>query len=525
MHEVNLDITEHGIGVAVLRGEKGEKGDIAEIDYSKVVDGLKKHIPKPIKGERGLRGLRGVRGLRGIQGKDGKNGIDGKTLVKEVTVVKNEKLSVQQILDMLEDEGIPVHFIDGLAEYIKEIAGQLQTWGGVPSGGGNIANQGGGGTWGSITGTLSSQTDLQNALNAKQATLVSGTNIKTINGTSLLGSGDITISGGGIGGSITAGQMAYGDTTANTIKGTANATLDSSGNAFFAGNVGVKNSIQFYNQYNAQWGSMFTVYGGGANSLTLHGTTDVNMALNSGSEVYDGLGSGVAFASINDPATANLPIQFRSGGGMDFTDYGGGMFSVSTNNLHINRTNGYIGIFNGSPTYALDVSSTPSTSTETVEDTSYTVSNPPIIIYSVYGTYYDNTEVSNDTYYDGGDGFLYSNYDNHIVASINYTTGFITSVAYANETIVDITYQYSSIIARFAGETLIQKATVSAIKFSSGASSGYVLTSDAYGNASWQAASGGSQTPWTSNINGAPTRRDTTMYNINRISIFPEFLI
>jgi len=40
-------------------------------------------------------------------------------------------------------------------------------------------------------------TATQTALNAKQATLVSGTNIKTINGTSLLGSGDITISGGG----------------------------------------------------------------------------------------------------------------------------------------------------------------------------------------------------------------------------------------------------------------------------------------------------------------------------------------
>jgi hypothetical protein len=37
----------------------------------------------------------------------------------------------------------------------------------------------------------------QTALNAKQATLVSGTNIKTINGTSVLGSGDITISGSG----------------------------------------------------------------------------------------------------------------------------------------------------------------------------------------------------------------------------------------------------------------------------------------------------------------------------------------
>jgi hypothetical protein len=52
---------------------------------------------------------------------------------------------------------------------------------------------GGGAVWGGITGTLSSQTDLQSALNAKQATLVSGTNIKTINSTTLLGSGNINI--------------------------------------------------------------------------------------------------------------------------------------------------------------------------------------------------------------------------------------------------------------------------------------------------------------------------------------------
>lgn len=51
----------------------------------------------------------------------------------------------------------------------------------------------GGGTWGSITGILSSQTDLQNALNAKQDTLVSGTNIKTINSNPVLGSGDLSI--------------------------------------------------------------------------------------------------------------------------------------------------------------------------------------------------------------------------------------------------------------------------------------------------------------------------------------------
>lgn len=57
-------------------------------------------------------------------------------------------------------------------------------------------NSGGGGgsiAWGSITGTLSSQTDLQTALDTKQNTLVSGTNIKTVNGSTVLGSGNLVI--------------------------------------------------------------------------------------------------------------------------------------------------------------------------------------------------------------------------------------------------------------------------------------------------------------------------------------------
>jgi len=48
-------------------------------------------------------------------------------------------------------------------------------------------------SWGTIIGTLSDQTDLQSSLDAKQDELVSGTNIKTINGSSVLGSGDINI--------------------------------------------------------------------------------------------------------------------------------------------------------------------------------------------------------------------------------------------------------------------------------------------------------------------------------------------
>lgn len=59
----------------------------------------------------------------------------------------------------------------------------------------NATFVGGGGVWGSILGTLSNQTDLQNALNAKQVILVSGTNIKTLNGASLLGSGNLFIPG------------------------------------------------------------------------------------------------------------------------------------------------------------------------------------------------------------------------------------------------------------------------------------------------------------------------------------------
>lgn len=62
-----------------------------------------------------------------------------------------------------------------------------------------VSGGGGGGTgdaaWGSITGVLNTQVDLRNALNGKQAALVSGTNIKTIDGQDILGSGDLDIAG------------------------------------------------------------------------------------------------------------------------------------------------------------------------------------------------------------------------------------------------------------------------------------------------------------------------------------------
>lgn len=57
-----------------------------------------------------------------------------------------------------------------------------------------LVNNGGASVdWGNILGTISSQTDLQNALDAKQDVLINQTNIKSINGVTLLGSGDLTI--------------------------------------------------------------------------------------------------------------------------------------------------------------------------------------------------------------------------------------------------------------------------------------------------------------------------------------------
>jgi hypothetical protein len=87
---------------------------------------------------------------------------------------------------------------------------------------------GGGVAWGDITGTLGDQTDLvsafndvDSAINTKQDILSSGVNIKTINGSSVLGSGDLTISGGGASGihSIFLPGSSWNVETSNNLTG------------------------------------------------------------------------------------------------------------------------------------------------------------------------------------------------------------------------------------------------------------------------------------------------------------------
>ncbi len=67
----------------------------------------------------------------------------------------------------------------------------------APDSNGNVSIVNISGTAGSITGSIAKNqvTGLETDLNSKQAVLVSGTNIKTINGQSVLGNGDVQISG------------------------------------------------------------------------------------------------------------------------------------------------------------------------------------------------------------------------------------------------------------------------------------------------------------------------------------------
>ena len=119
-------------------------------------------FPEPgPQGEQGIQGPVGPQGPQGIQGPKGDTG-------ETITVTfSTDAVSGGATLGSITTE-------DGLKWNIPSQAATV---------------------WGNITGTLSDQTDLATALAGKQETLVSGTNIKTINSQSILGSGDITAVG------------------------------------------------------------------------------------------------------------------------------------------------------------------------------------------------------------------------------------------------------------------------------------------------------------------------------------------
>ena len=129
----------------------------------------------PMPGSKGDPGPQGETGPQGPQGDDGVSGEDAGFGLIQATA---QTLAAGSSATVSVTESGP------------NTAKNLSFTFGIPRG---MPGEGATPQWGNIVGTLADQTDLQNALDGKQATLVSGTNIKTINSTSLLGSGNIDI--------------------------------------------------------------------------------------------------------------------------------------------------------------------------------------------------------------------------------------------------------------------------------------------------------------------------------------------
>lgn len=150
-------------------------------------------------------------------------------------------------------------------------------------------------------------TATQTALNGKQNTLVSGTNIKTINGTSLLGSGDIVISTG-------------------LITGTTPVTGGGVGRVFFEGgdNVLQQSALLTYD---------------GLNGLTIGNNT--NGYIKTATENISGVSVGtLRTSSVNDFPLVKLGALFSS----TYADGRIGVYRGNSENIAIqaDQTGGYI---------------------------------------------------------------------------------------------------------------------------------------------------------------------------------------
>lgn len=162
---------------------------------------------------------------------------------------------------------------------------------------------------------------LSNALTAKQALLVSGTNIKTINGSSILGSGDIVVSGSGSGASTFAtltDKNTVDLPTINTPLSTALALRAPLNNPTFTGTVSgiTKTMIGLSNVDNTSDASKpissatqtalntkQATLVSGTTIKTINGVT----LLGSGDIVISGSGGSTTFAALSDKSTVDLP--------------------------------------------------------------------------------------------------------------------------------------------------------------------------------------------------------------------------
>jgi hypothetical protein len=149
----------------------------------------------------------------------------------------------------------------------------------------------------------------------KQATLVSGTNIKTINSTSLLGSGDITV-GGTPGGSDTQVQFndggSFGGDAGLTYNKTTKALTIGSGTDVVPVNIGSYAKVESKLNPDTEQSC----------SLTSTQSVDIQLGSDGYFNIYDTAGNTIFF--IGDSAGLNVvPTRLTDGTGSDSTICGG----------------------------------------------------------------------------------------------------------------------------------------------------------------------------------------------------------
>jgi hypothetical protein len=224
-----------------------------------------------------------------------------------------------------------------------------------------IAAASSGAIWGSITGTLSNQTDLQTALNAKQATLVSGTNIKTINGNSILGSGDLTVGGSGLTVGTTAitsgtiGRVLF-QGTGNVLQQSTNLFWDNTNNRLGVGTsspsfpLDVNGTARVQTSLAVTTGKTFSAYTSSAandalklevsNLGAVFGVQNSNASGFSGIEYLSNAGVPRVFTGFNNGNGQEFRFNnFASGGYIDFLiGSTSGLRIANTRNILINTT-------------------------------------------------------------------------------------------------------------------------------------------------------------------------------------------
>jgi hypothetical protein len=183
LKELTEDAAEDISVLEELKGEKGDKGEQGETG-PQGEQGI-----QGIQGEKGEQGERGEQGIQGFPGKDGADAVlpDIKQWSEDdiVTIARRHNPAHISTLANLTDVDVSLGLSTGNTLVFNAVTGR---WEAGPSL--SVVN------WGAILGTLSDQTDLQTALDAKQENLVSSVNIKTVNGVSVLGAGDIALPNG-----------------------------------------------------------------------------------------------------------------------------------------------------------------------------------------------------------------------------------------------------------------------------------------------------------------------------------------